>query len=328
MEASQPISMRTFESTGPCLSGITRISALSLLILRALTLIPAPAAAANASLRVAYAGSMGAVMDQKIGPAFAKTHGVEYQGIGQASYALAHLLASKQMQADVFIPVTPGPMRLLLANGMAKAAVPIASTQMVLVYAPSSRFAKQFEALGRGEGKWYETLQSPGLRFGRTDPATDPQGRNIIFVMMLAQRYYHQPNLVSKILGPLSNQSQIFAEPSLLTRLESGQLDASLGYLSAVKSQHLPYVKLPPEINLTDPAYDNNWYSKVSFSLPGRDGKPIVAKPEPLVFYAAALTDAPHPAQAAQFVDLLKSSDGRQLFRDSGYDSPLGPGLR
>jgi molybdate/tungstate transport system substrate-binding protein len=267
-------------------------------------------------LRVAYAGSMGAVMDQKIGPAFAKSHDLEYQGLGQASYALAHLLASKQMQADVFVPVTPGPIRLLLANGMVKTALSIASTQMVLVYAPSSRFAKQFEALAYGNGHWYEILQSPGLCFGRTDPATDPQGRNIIFVMMLAQRYYHQPNLVSKILGPLRNQSQIFTEASLLTRLESGQLDASIGYLSAVKSQHLPYVKLPPEINLADPAYYNSW-----------DGKTIVVKPEPLVFYAAALTDAPHPKQAAQFIDFLKSPAGQQFFRNSGYDSPLGPGL-
>ncbi len=219
--------MRTFKSAGLCRSKIAQFGAIFCLILFGLTLAPTPAAAANISLRVTYAGSMGAVMDQKIGPAFAKTHSIEYQGVGQASYALAHLLASKQMQADVFVPVTPGPMRLLLDNGMAKTAVPIASTQMVLVYSPLSRFAKQFEALSHGEGKWYEILQSPGLRFGRTDPATDPQGRNIILVMMLAQRYYHQPNLVSKILGSLRNQSQIFAEPSLLTRLESGQLDAS-----------------------------------------------------------------------------------------------------
>jgi ABC-type molybdate transport system substrate-binding protein len=39
--------------------------------------------------RVAYAGSMGAVMDQFIGPTFAKANGVEYQGIGQGSLGLA-----------------------------------------------------------------------------------------------------------------------------------------------------------------------------------------------------------------------------------------------
>src|SRR5579859_962408 len=64
------------------------------------------ARAVPAPIRVAYAGSMGAVMDQKIGPAFAKARDAVYQGIGQASYALAHLLESKQIRADVFVPVT------------------------------------------------------------------------------------------------------------------------------------------------------------------------------------------------------------------------------
>jgi molybdate/tungstate transport system substrate-binding protein len=66
------------------------------------------AAESSIPIRVAYAGSMGAVMDQQIGPAFAKAHAAQYQGIGQASYALAHLLESKQRRADDFVSVTPG----------------------------------------------------------------------------------------------------------------------------------------------------------------------------------------------------------------------------
>ncbi len=289
--------------------------------LRAYAETPAP-------IRVAYAGSMGAVMDQKIGPAFAQAHGAEYQGIGQASYALAHLLASKQMQADVFVPVTPGPMRFLLKAGLVKRAVPIAGTQMALTYSPTSKFAAAFASAKAGKKVWYEVLESPGLRFGRTDPATDPQGRNIIFTFLLAQNFYHVADLAQKVLGPIRNESQIFAEPSLLTRLESGQIDASVGYLSAIKSQHLPYIELPREINLADPAYFNTSYSKVSFSTTGADGKPIAAKPEPLVFYAAALTNAEHPDLAAQFVEFLTGAQAQNLLRDSGYDAAAGSGLQ
>ena len=279
-------------------------------------------------IRVAYAGSMGAVMDQKIGPAFAQAHGAEYEGIGQASYALAHLLASKQMQADVFVPVTPGPMRILLKAGLVKRAVPIAGTQMALTYSLTSKFAADFTSAKEGKKVWYEVLESPGLRFGRTDPATDPQGRNIIFTFLLAQNFYHIADLAQKVLGPIRNQSQIFAEPSLLTRLESGQIDASVGYLSAIKSQHLPYIELPREINLADPAYFNTFYSKVSFSTIGPDGKPIAAKPEPLVFYAAALTNAEHPDLAAQFVEFLTGPQAQNLLRDSGYDTAVGSTLQ
>jgi molybdate/tungstate transport system substrate-binding protein len=86
--------------------------------------------------RVAYAGSMGAVMDQFIGPAFAKANGVEYQGIGQGSLGLARQLEGKLLQADVFVPITPGPIDIVKKAGMIATAVPVASTEMVIAYKP------------------------------------------------------------------------------------------------------------------------------------------------------------------------------------------------
>lgn len=285
-------------------------------------------AARAASIRVAYAGSMGAVMDRHIGPAFEKAHGVVYQGIGRGAYGLAHLLASKQMRADVFISVTPGPMKIVIDDGLAKQAVPVASTEMVIAYSPKSRFLGRFQAAAHGKEPWYKVLESKGLRFGRTDPATDPQGRNIIFTFLLAQRYYRQPGLAKKILGPWRNPAQIFTEPSLLTRLESGQIDASSGYLSAVVSQHLPFLKLPPQINLADPAYADSWYDKVSLTFTAPNGKSTTAKPAPLVFYAASLTNAEHPKPAAKFIKFLAGHDGQRLFREAGYDPPTGGNLK
>ena len=91
-------------------------------------------------LRVAYAGSMGAVMDQFIGPACAKANGVEYEGIGQGSLALARQLEGKLLQADVFVPVTPKPIDIVKKAGMIGTAVPVASTQMVIAYSPKSKF--------------------------------------------------------------------------------------------------------------------------------------------------------------------------------------------
>jgi molybdate/tungstate transport system substrate-binding protein len=260
--------------------------------------------AGAAAIRVAYAGSMGAVMDQQIGPAFEKVQQADYQGIGQGSYALAHLLESRQMRVDVFVSVTPGPMRILIKAGLVKRAIPVASTQMVIAYSRKSRLAERFEAAASGKELWYKVLEAPGARFGRTDPATDPQGQNIIFTFLLAERYYHQPGLAAHILGPWRNGRQLFTEPSLLTRLESGQLDASSGYLSAVLSQHLPYMSLPPQINLADPSYFASWYSKVGFTIEGANGHSIDAKPQPLVFYAATLGDAENPALAVKFVQL------------------------
>lgn len=279
-------------------------------------------------LTVAYAGSMGAVMDKGAGPAFDASHGTRFQGIGKGSFALAHLLAAKQMQADVFVAITPGPIEVLQKAGLMGAAVPVASTQMVIAYSPMSRFAADFAGAAKGGTRWYQTLEQTGLRFGRTDPATDPQGRNIVLAMQLAQVYYKQPGLAEKILGPIDNPRQIFTEPSLLTRLESGQLDASSGYLSAVISHHLPYITLPDEINLSNPALAGTWYSRAGFELKKGDGQAETVKVEPLVFYAGVLANAQHPKQAAQFVAFLQSAAGQKLLADYGYSKPKGEALK
>ncbi|EOG7189697.1 ABC transporter substrate-binding protein, partial [Salmonella enterica] len=44
---------------------------------------------ASADIRVTYAGSMGRVMDQALGPAFVKQQGGKYEGQGQGSYGMA-----------------------------------------------------------------------------------------------------------------------------------------------------------------------------------------------------------------------------------------------
>uniref|UniRef100_D5WYV3 Extracellular solute-binding protein family 1 n=1 Tax=Thiomonas intermedia (strain K12) TaxID=75379 RepID=D5WYV3_THIK1 len=285
------------------------------------------ASAAEPVLSVAYAGSMGALMDKALGPTIAKQAKVQYQGQGAGAFGLAHLIAAKQINPDVFVSITPGPIEVLQKAGLIDTAVPVASTQMVIAYSDKSKFAADFKAAAAGKMPWYEVLEKPGLHFGRTDPKTDPQGRNIVFTMLLAQEFYKQPGLADKILGKVENEQQIFTEPSLLSRLESGQLDATSGYLSAVISHKLPYIKLPGEINLSDPAMIEKWYSKVHFDIKVPNGKTDTLSTQPLVFYAAVLKNAPNPKAGAAFVKLMTSAEGQALFKQYGYSAPKGGDL-
>lgn len=279
-------------------------------------------ASAAEPLRITYAGSMGVVMDKYLGPAFAAREQVEYQGQGQGAYGMARLLASKKIVADVFVSVNPGPMDILKQAGLVDTAVPVASTRMVIAYNPRSTYAAQLKS-----GDWWKVLQTPGLRFGRTDPAVDPQGQNIIFTLMLAEKYYQQPGLANAVLGPVENPQQVFAEGSLLTRLQAGQLDAASGYESATISAKLPYVALPDQINLSNPTYAHDWYDSVSFAIRNRAGDSETLHPQALVFYAAVLKNAQSPAVAQRFVDFLQSADGQALLRQNGYGQPKGEAL-
>ena len=283
-------------------------------------------AGAAGTLATVYAGSMGVVMDQGIGPAFLAKSGTTVHGIGQAALALAHLLAAKTLVADVFIPVSPGPMKIVEQAGLVAAgtAAPVASTEIVLAYSPKSRFAAAFAA-AKGDA-WLKVLQSPGLRFGRTDPAADPQGQYVLYTMQLAALYYKQPALASSITGAQANSAQIFAEPSLLSRLQDGEIDATLGYKSAVVSQKLPFITLPPEINFSDPALAKSWYGKAALTLTIK-GVTKTLHPGLLVFYAAALKNAPNPQAARAFMAFLTGPDGQAIFARYGYGPARGANI-
>src|SRR5690348_12581657 len=74
---------------------------------------PAPA------LDVAYAGSMAPLMEGAMKSAAAAALGVDVRGRAQGASALAELIAGGSLRPDVFIAVTPGPMRVVLDAGKA-----------------------------------------------------------------------------------------------------------------------------------------------------------------------------------------------------------------
>ncbi len=243
--------------------------------------------------------------------------GIELQGRAQGSTGLAAMIVAGSIRPDVFISVTPGPMRTVIAAGRAARAIAIARTEMVISYSPKSQFAADLAKSGDPSAKpWWQILETPGVRFGRTDPNTDPQGLNIIFTMQLAADYYHQPDLVDKILGVQQNPQQIFLEPQVMARLQAGQLDASSAYRTQPDSFGLPFVALPKEINLGDAAMESA-YKKATVTLNGK-----TLHPAPLVFYAAVINDAPQPDSAARFVTWLQGDAARAILAKYHYDDP------
>ncbi len=281
--------------------------------------------AAQPVLRVCYAGSMGAVMERKIFPAFRGLTGIAVRGTGRGAFGLARELAAGELTADVFISVTSGPLKLLPRKLPAAPAVPIARTCMVLAYCPHGPATKLFRA---AREPWYSIILHNHLLFGRTDPRTDPQGRSTILALKLAQRYYNQPGLEAKIAGRLENPAQIFTESSLMFRLQSGQMDACITYQSQAAANHLPFISLPRQVNLGSPEMDKAWYRHVEFQLPAANGKPQVCRASPLVFYAVILRDKARQHEtrrheARRFVQFLRSGACSRMLVKAGY-KPIG----
>jgi molybdate/tungstate transport system substrate-binding protein len=269
-----------------------------------------------AILDVAYAASMGSLMEGPVKRAAATSLKLEVRGRGQGASALGQLIASGSITPDVFMSITATPMQTVFQAGKASHAEPIARTEMVIAYSPKSRFAPRLDAAAKGAEPWWKVLQEPGFRFGRSDPAADPQGRNIIFSMMLAGKLYGQPNLVDKVLGPTVNHQQINMEGSLQSRLQTAELDAAAAYRVQPGAFHLPYISLPAEVNLSGEDVHTK-HPEVTLLVGSR-----TFVPEPLIFYAAVLNEARNSPAASAFVAWLKGPEAQTLFHQNAFDAP------
>jgi molybdate/tungstate transport system substrate-binding protein len=195
--------------------------------------------------------------------------------------------------------------------------VQFATSPLVVAYSPRSRFASQLSAIARGQkplADLFTLMEQPGFLLGRTNPQTDPQGQAFYEMVELAQSELHLPaTTVSRVLGPLDNPSQVFAETTLESRLQAGQLDAASAFLSQAVELHLPYIALPAAMNFGNPALASR-YATASVNL----GKGQVVHGVPLVLDITTLGKR-EPQAADAFVAYALSPAGRRALRTGGY---------
>lgn len=265
---------------------------------------------------VAYAGSLVNLIENKLAPDFERATGYKYQGKAAGSTVLANAIRDKIIQPDVFISASTKAYERLegAANGNeVKWSLVFASTSMVIGYSPVSQFVDRFNAEAAGAVPWYQVLQQPGVRLGRTDPILDPKGVYAILVMQLASLYYNQSDIKQTILGSNINQTQIFPEADLVAYLKDGNLDAGFFYLNEVKDVDLPYISLPAEINLGDPSH-SDFYQQAHY----QDALGQTIAGQPILYSLTIPTKVENYVGAVEFVKYLLGSNGRQLLLEDG----------
>jgi molybdate/tungstate transport system substrate-binding protein len=271
---------------------------------------------------VAYASSLQFLNEKEAGPAFHQAAGFTYSGQGASSGELESNIAAGEIHPNVFESVGSDNITPLEPK-FTKWYVQYAGTQMVVAYNPKGKYASQFKAIASGKKPLkdlFTLMEQPGFKLGRTDPNIDPQGRDFIFMLELAQKYYHLPaNTVSKILGgPAGSSSspEIFAESSLDSTLESGQLDAASAFITQAVELHLDYIKLPAAINLGDFA-DADQYAKATITISPPGGPKTTKNGSPQVI-DITIIGKPTPAGIA-FVAYTLSQPGLAQYKQGGF---------
>ena len=271
---------------------------------------------ANQHVFVAYAGSLQWLNDRYLGPGFHKATGIGYRGQGGGSYGMAHLVSNKTINANVFESIGTGPLKVL--GSQVHYAIGVASSPLVIAYSPSSPYVKTLNAIKRGQlplRRLFMLMARPGFHLGRTNPATDPQGQALYMMIQSAQRRLDlKPGTANKILGSLENPHQIFAEESILSQLQEGQLDASSAFLSEAVQRHLDYIPLPSGLNFGDPS-DLQRYSRMHLTL--ASGKLVHGSL--LEVYVAPLAHSFDSAAANRFIGYMLSRAGLAQFKAEGF---------
>jgi molybdate/tungstate transport system substrate-binding protein len=228
-----------------------RVAKLSLLsgaglLAAGLSLLSAPPASAAGKVNVLYAGSLVNLMEHGVGPAFDKASGDTFQGYAGGSSGLANQIKGKLRQGDVFVSASPKVNDSLTgaANGdWVSWYITFAQSPVVIGYNASSKFAADLKSK-----PWYQVLQEPGIKIGRTDPKLDPKGALTVTLMQQAEALYKSPGLSEKIIGAPDNPAQVLPEETLVGRLQSGQLDVGFFYSTESTDAKIPAITLPPEI--------------------------------------------------------------------------------
>jgi molybdate/tungstate transport system substrate-binding protein len=272
------------------------------------------------NVNVAYASSLQFLNEKIVSPAFTAAQGYKFVGHGGASGDLETDIAGGELSPNVFESVG-GDNITPLQPKYTKWYVQYAGTSIVVAYNPKSKYASEFKAIADGSkpvcSLFSSTLQTPGLKLGRTDPNVDPQGRDFIYMLELAQSYCKLPSdTVAKILGTsdfgTSKSSQIYAESALDSTLQSGQLDASSAFITQAIELHLSYIKLPDAISLASAA-DAAAYKKATVKL--ENG--MTKKGSPQVIDITAI-GTPTAAGNA-FIKYTLSPTGLAQYKEGGF---------
>jgi molybdate/tungstate transport system substrate-binding protein len=183
------------------------------------------------------------------------------------------------------------------------------SNQITFAYTAHSKGAAQLTP-----SNWYRVLAQPGVRIGRSNPTADPSGYQILEMLELAQRYYHDTTIYKSVLRNSPASSVAETETSLIGALQSGQIDYLAIYRSDALQNHFGYIHLPPQISLSDLALGKTYATVTAHGPTG------TVKGKPIVYGLTIPINAPNQSLAQQFVAFVIGPRGQAIMRANGFE--------
>lgn len=215
----------------------------------------------STTVAILSAGSLNNALKNGLKPAIDVPVRVESHG----STTVARLIAEGKRDPDIVSVADVALFENLLSPPWYSV---FTSNAVVIAYNPETEGGKRLAEAGRD--RWYEPMTNGEVTVGRTDPDQDPLGYRTLFALELASRYYDG---ASNLEETIPRREQIYPETSLISRFETGGIDCAFAYRNMAEERGYDYIDLPDRIDLSNPRYEKEWYSTVSYSLP--NGKEV-----------------------------------------------------
>jgi len=191
--------------------------------------------------------------------------------------------------------------------------IAFARNEMAVVFTEKSQYASEINSTN-----WPYLMLREDVRFGRSDPDSDPCGYRTLLTWQLAEEYYRIPGLYEQLL-PKDNRFIRPKEVDLLALLETNTIDYIFLYRSVAEQHGLKYIVLPDSINLGNPELAGH-YKRVSVEVRGTaPGEKITFYGEPMVYAVTIPFKAPNPGLAELFLSfLIDPEKGQAIMEKNG----------
>ena len=230
------------------------------------------------------------------------------------SLVCARKITELKMPCDIIASSDYYVINELLIPDYASWSIRFATNEIVIAYHEKSKYAGEITS-----GNWMDILQKDDVIYARSDPDSDPCGYRTLFTLMLAEKYYNKPGLAESMV--LKNKEYIRPkEVDLVAMIESNVIDYMFQYKSVAIQHGLKYIKLPGEINLSDPLKNDIYNSVSTYIASGRPGAKMKVSGDYINYSITVLDKAQHKEDAIGFLEFLLSPEGRTIFRDNGQE--------
>ncbi len=190
-----------------------------------------------------------------------------------------------------------------------------AGNEIGIAYTARSKAAAEINATN-----WPNVLQRSEVQTAYADPESDPEGYNTLIAWRLAEIYYHLPGLAARLQSSVPQKNIRGDSTQLLALLSAGEVDYAWEYRSVAEQHHLKFLRLPKEINLSDPSL-GAIYKTACIDL-HHAGRLQQQCGRPILYAVTIASDAPHPEAAARFVRALYGDAGRGALQ-SAFQQPV-----